>query len=84
MKIPWSDCKVAFDITDLDNLGLNEIKIEDMLESGKLNKMLPNGWIVDGIHSSSTHCMIIFRIEGKLTIDDGKKVKKLLKNIDRQ
>lgn len=66
-ELPWSDCKVAFDIEDNDLFW-------DAPSEG-----LPPGWERDETDSSSTHCVGIFRVNVALRKKDGIAVQAWLK-----
>jgi len=78
IKMPWHDCKVAFDIENIDKFR----RWLDKTEDGK--GFLPEGWSFNEWDCSGARCVVVFRVESPLREVDGKTVRRLLNRIDRR
>jgi hypothetical protein len=71
-NFPWCDCKVAYGIDDID-------KFERWMDRTDWAKdLLPDGWSVSETDASGARYVAVFRVEGKLTEEDGMSVLRLL------
>jgi hypothetical protein len=70
---PWDDCKVAFGIDYNDD----DRALWDMIEAAQL----PAGWSLNEIDGASTRVVVVFRVEGLLQVEDGKRVAAILSEI---
>ncbi len=73
IETPWSDCKVAYGVEDVERLW----KALD----GHRRAKLPAGWSLNETDCSGARCVAVFRVEGLPAIEDGEKVLALLRRI---
>lgn len=71
-NLPWSNCKIAFDIDDED--------VWSHLDEDKL----PEGWEASESYSSPIACMLIFDVDVLPTVEDARKVKSLLRSATKR
>ena len=74
MVAPWSDCKVAFGINNPDRW----ISAHDR---GAI--VLPFGWEWNEVDSSGARSVIVFRVEGVPTVEDGREVARTIRRFGR-
>ncbi len=72
--LPWTDCKVAFDLD-------NEEALFHASDAGTLK--LPAGWSLDGTDGSGARRVVLFRIDVLPTIADGEAVAAILAEINK-
>jgi hypothetical protein len=75
---PWDDVKVAFDFNDTKTDDASDL-LDEICEE---DAFWPVGWSWVETFASSTHMMVIFRVEGAVRRDDGRAVRKLLNDIE--
>ena len=73
VKMPWSDCKVAFPIYDSEAVWNSDIKLN-----------LPDEWTLIETDGTGARYVAIFRVNGIPKIEDGEKVGKILLKIDKK
>ncbi len=66
-KMPWTDLKVAFDAPDVCNT------LEEAFESFAALSY-PPGWRVDEVDAAGARLVVVFRVEGVPTYEDGQAV----------
>ena len=74
-NIPWTMCKVSFDISDAD-------KIWTELADPGMKHKLPEGWNLIETDETGTRSIAIFNIDGILRIEDGNEVRKIINLIE--
>lgn len=75
MPIPWTGCKVSFDIQDEDVLW----KWHDKRGS---KARLPEGWSLTLTDGTGARCVAVFQVIGLPTIEAGEQVAEILSSID--
>lgn len=75
MMFPWSQINVGFDASDFQFEDVD--KAFEYCENMK--DAFPKGWVMNGTHSSPIAFIIIFEVEGSVTIEDGEIVEALLR-----
>ncbi|AFU87886.1 hypothetical protein CcrColossus_gp016 [Caulobacter phage CcrColossus] len=73
-RLPWSDLKVAYGLDNPD-------RFWRALDAGKLD--LPAGWTVNETDCSGCRCVVVFRVETLPTVEDGRKVAKIVRRFGR-
>lgn len=74
---PWDDCKVAFGFEDDDK----EVW-EHFGCTGHSKHLLPAGWSLVETDCAGARCVVVFRVDGMPTADDGAAVQKLLEELE--
>jgi hypothetical protein len=70
--LPWSDCKVAFDVN------CNEELLWDAFLPRKAGFALPIGWSISETNCIGARQVIVFRVTVPPTITDGNSVRQML------
>lgn len=73
--MPWDDCKVAFGVDDGPG-------IWEALDQPKNEARLPAGWEIDELDGAGARWVMIFRVVGLPSPEDGRKVAALLKDLE--
>lgn len=71
-RLPWADCKVAFDVN------CNEDLLWDAFLPLKPGFTLPVGWNISGTSCAGARQVVVFRVTVPPTITDGNSVRQML------
>jgi hypothetical protein len=70
--LPWSDCKIVFDID-------NQIPLDHWWD--KVNEKLPPGWELVEYDGDGTRWVAVFRVDCEICVEDGQRVVEVLKEV---
>jgi hypothetical protein len=73
---PWDDCKVAFGFN-----GDDDLVWEHWGCTGHSKHTLPEGWDLNETDSAGARLVVVFRVEGYPSKEDGERVLKLLEEL---
>jgi hypothetical protein len=74
--VPWSDCKIAFGVHDGDS-------IWDLYDT-QIKPYISEKWELWGTDGSGARWVVIFRVNGIPTREEGEKVKSILEKINKK
>lgn len=72
---PWDDCKVAFGVSD-------GYAVADKIEKPLWRDRLPSGWAWNEMDAQGARCVMVFRVAGVPTAEDGRVVRRLLDRME--
>jgi hypothetical protein len=78
---PWDDLKVAFGFDDSDE---RSVELLDQIWKDDLDgeSAWPDGWSIDETDGAGARMVVVFRVEGPLRNEDGRRVRAMLKDIE--
>jgi hypothetical protein len=78
---PWDDLKVAFGFDDSDE---RSVELLDQIWKDDLDgeSAWPDGWSIDETDGAGARMVVVFRVQGPLRNEDGRRVRAMLKDIE--